>query len=599
MPAGSRAYLERLRTQGGPSMDLLVLLDTHRVLTTDQAARATRTPVRSARNRLVRLAEHGLVAAHRPGREVGSSPRHWWLRPAGARLVTGATPVADGRPSHPFVAHAAAIAEVWLAVLEHGPAAGIELTDWRTDRAGWQEWQPPAGLYGDAGRAKRLTPDAVLRAHVSHGDDAGDVAGDAVAMIEIDLATMTQTQLREKLSRYEAYAAAGAWRDTFPHCPPMLLLTTTTARATTYIRGARRALASGRGLAGGREPLPGRWADRWAEPSTDADRLMVAACGLVHDPARAISEPVWLLDTEATGEVTLAELLAERVTTQRAAAAAAAAADRRRVATERRDALDEIRRRQVWDLTRLLDGDQAAGRAAAEALARLAEDPDRLLADEPHLADTVIAWWGPRRGRRPTGPAPPALVDELHERHAQLWAADVGRVLVAHDHLAAGDPRLAAIAAHLQAGRLLGHREHQHLADDPVDRAGLVADELADHIRRRDADVARAHAALGWRTRRRTTLAELAAAYDEQHLLVCTVCAIPAVRDDYHDDYRDDDSRRTRGALPGHRCEQCGAGELADPTDLPAAVPTLTDRLTTLQATLRVRCDAPRRCQRS
>lgn len=155
MPAGGRAYLERLRLQGGPSMDLLVLLNEHRVLTTDQAARATGTPVRSVRSRLTRLAEHGLVAAHRPGREVGSSPRHWWLRPAGARLVTGATPVADGRPSHPFVAHAAAIAEVWLAVREYGPAAGVELLDWATDRAGWLDWTPAARTAGSAWTAGR------------------------------------------------------------------------------------------------------------------------------------------------------------------------------------------------------------------------------------------------------------------------------------------------------------------------------------------------------------------------------------------------------------------------------------------------------------
>jgi hypothetical protein len=65
----------------------------------------------------------------------------------------------------------------------YGPAAGVELTGWATDRAGWQDWQP-TGLYGDVGRPKRLTPDAVLRARVEHG-------GDAAVFIEVDLATMT------------------------------------------------------------------------------------------------------------------------------------------------------------------------------------------------------------------------------------------------------------------------------------------------------------------------------------------------------------------------------------------------------------------------
>ncbi|WP_460748171.1 replication-relaxation family protein [Micromonospora schwarzwaldensis] len=63
------------------------LLDAHRVLTTDQLARATGTPVRTVRHRLDRRRTAGLVDAVRPGREAGSTPRHWWLRVAGARLV--------------------------------------------------------------------------------------------------------------------------------------------------------------------------------------------------------------------------------------------------------------------------------------------------------------------------------------------------------------------------------------------------------------------------------------------------------------------------------------------------------------------------------
>src|SRR4051812_47612295 len=105
MPGDGRAYLQRLR-QGGPSLDLLVLLDEHRVLTTDQLARATGTPVRTVRYRLTQLQRHGLVDEPRPGREVGSAPSHWWLRPPGARLITGATPAAGGRPSGMFAAHA-------------------------------------------------------------------------------------------------------------------------------------------------------------------------------------------------------------------------------------------------------------------------------------------------------------------------------------------------------------------------------------------------------------------------------------------------------------------------------------------------------------
>jgi hypothetical protein len=43
---------------------------------------------------------------------------------------------------------------------------------------------------------------------------------------------------------------------------------------------------------------------------------VVAACGLVRDPARAIGELCWMLPDPAASEVSLAELLAERVGAQ-------------------------------------------------------------------------------------------------------------------------------------------------------------------------------------------------------------------------------------------------------------------------------------------
>jgi DNA-binding transcriptional ArsR family regulator len=221
-----RSYLARLRTSGGPSHDLLVLLDQHRVMTTGQLARATGTPERTVRYRLERLREAHLIDCARPGRETGSAPRHWWLRPAGARLVAGIA-AADGRPSGMFVAHAATITEVWLALAERGPAEGIEVGGWLTDRAGWQEWDGPSAWP----RRYRLTPDAVAQARLSG-------SGDVVAFVEVDLASMTQTLLKQKVARYLAYAADRAWYGVHPQCPPLLLLTTTATRAATFVRAA-------------------------------------------------------------------------------------------------------------------------------------------------------------------------------------------------------------------------------------------------------------------------------------------------------------------------------------------------------------------------
>jgi len=563
LAAGGRAFVERLRTQGGPSLELLVLLDQHRVLTTDQLARATNTPVRTVRYRLARLAEHRLVDEHRPGREVGSSPSHWWLRPAGARLVTG-TAAAEGRPSHPFVAHAAAIAEAWLAVREHGPAAGIQLLDWRTDRAGWLEWEPST-LYGE-GRLRRLTPDAVLHARVEHGD----VAGEAAAFVEIDLASMTQTQLREKLGKYLAYARDRAWEGVFPHCPPMLLLTTSAARATTYIRAARRVLAAG-------EQRPTRFYRRADVDLDTADQLVVAACGHVRDPARAVVEPVWLPPEEAAAELTLAELLAERVAAQARANEWRARQAARQAAEDRLDALDDAGRRGVPELTRLLD-DPAAG----QALDLLAHDPARFLQREPELALAVVAWWGPRRSRRPAGPAPAELVDALRTRHVQLWARHARAVLDAGAHIAADAPRLAVLAARLQDGQLLTRADRDYLNTDPAtDRRRLQAEALAEYARRRRVDVEREHQALPWLTRRRTNPDEVAAAYDARWLLVCDVCGMVTPRSD------PERGGVWDGADEGAGCPHCYAGRLVDPAG--AAVPTLAERLAAIRARLRTR----------
>jgi DNA-binding transcriptional ArsR family regulator len=224
-----RSLVTRLRTDGGPSHELLVLLDQHRVLTSGQLARLTGAAQRTVTYRLDRLLQARLVAFARPGREAGSSPRFWWLTPYGARLVAGIAPAEGKRPSAMFAAHASAIAEAWLAVLEHGPAAGVTGTGWLPDRAGWHTWRR-------GGADVTLSPDAILSANLSAlsgtaggqsggqleqtpGRSAGppeQTGGQTVAMVEIDLATMSQSKLREKVSRYLAYAEDLEWDGRWP-----------------------------------------------------------------------------------------------------------------------------------------------------------------------------------------------------------------------------------------------------------------------------------------------------------------------------------------------------------------------------------------------
>ncbi len=358
----NRSLVTRIRTSGGPSHDLLVLLDQHRVMTTVQLARASGVPERTARYRIERLHSAGLVDFARPGRERGSAPRHWWLRPSGARLVAG-TAAADGRPSGLFVAHAAAITAVWLALVERGPAAGIEVTGWLTDRAGWQEWTRADRW---SSHPLRLTPDAVATLTVN--------GAEAVAFVEVDLASMTQTVLKQKVARYLAYADDLAWQDLYPYCPPMLLLTTTGTRAASFVRVAGQVLVRHR---------------HGTDDHDRAAKLVASACGHVRDPASAVTEPCWALPD--TSDLTLAESLAERAEAKDVSDAWLYERD---VVQRRRDDIGVLRSiTQFGALADWLGSDHA--REVLRAL--IGTDTAAFLDQEPDLAAPLIEWFTRRR----------------------------------------------------------------------------------------------------------------------------------------------------------------------------------------------------------
>ncbi|WP_255421169.1 MULTISPECIES: replication-relaxation family protein [Micromonospora] len=518
MPSGTT---DRLRASGGPSEHLLLLLNDHRVMTTDQLARATATPARTVLYRLEQLRTAGLVDYDRPGRQRGSAPHHWWLRPAGARLVTGTSPADGRRPSALFSAHAATITEVWLALREHGPAVGLTLTGWATDRAGWQEWEGSASRWGGAS-VKRLTPDAVLEAVL---DDGQEVA----AFIEVDLASMTQTQLRGKLDRYRAYARDEAWRGRFPYCPPLLLLTTTGHRAVTFTRNAARHL--------GDKSLPGYG----RRPVGDFDliaahgRLVVAAAGCVRDPARAVTEHAWTLTDPEAAEVTLTAICTERATT---AAAAWPAYQRQEAEADRLRRDDTLRRIRVRPRPLL----PLLGPAAVDLVSYLLDthhdptDPFTPHLDTDATLDALAEWW--RRSPRSSGDTP-ALAATLTRLHQQAWSHQVRQL--AHLATSTGEDRPAwyAAAAHLAGRRLLTPAEHHQLGDAPTRDAAQAQvwrywqppghrDEATapTYPQWRDQQVTAEWTHLSWWQRQRTDRATLAAAFDVEHLTACARCAL-------------------------------------------------------------------------
>ena len=491
-----RSLVTRLRTFGGPSHDLLVLLDQHRVMTTVQLARATDVPERTTRYRIERLHSAGLVDFARPGRERGSAPRHWWLRPSGARLVSG-TAAADGRPSGMFVAHAAAITEVWLALVEHGPAAGIEVTGWLTDRAGWQEWER-VGRWSS--HPSRLTPDAVATLTFD--------GGKAVTFVEVDLASMTQTVLKQKVGRYLAYADDLAWQGRYPYCPPMLLLTTTQNRAVSFLRAAAQVISKHQSK---------------TDPQDEAAVLVVAACGLVRDPGPAVGEPRWALSDDSAPDLTLAEILAER-------AAARVASDEW---VYERDVVQ--RRRHTFEAVRVLAeasglADWLGSERAADALRFLVDgDPAAFVDREPDLAEQIADWYDRRRrvGRFQARDLAKPLVADLEHRHDRIWQRQARRLLAAEADIADEHPRGYRLAVALAECRLVGATLIDAL-DQPAEqtRAEIQQSILGDYYARRAAAVDQHWSGLGWRDRRHASYEHVEADYDERNLRVCDTCAL-------------------------------------------------------------------------
>ena len=150
--------------------------------------------------------------------------------------------------------------------------------------------------------------------------------------------------------------------------------------------------------------------------------------------------------------------------------------------------------------------------------------------------------------------------------YRDCWLAQADVLLGPNEAVRLGDPRVRRPAAALAAGELVDDSTLQR--DDPIDGRAALEGALAEYERRRTAAVTATIRDLPLHRRVRTDRADLDAAYDAEHLYVCTSCALPSGHDD----------EATGRAPLVARCRCCG-GPLVPLIDAPDLPPPLDDSL--------------------
>jgi hypothetical protein len=248
--------------------------------------------------------------------------------------------------------------------------------------------------------------------------------------------------------------------------------------------------------------------------------LVVAACGHVREPGRAVAEPCWTLP-DTTTELTLAEILTERLHAQHASQAWQ---DHYTAVIQRREDIDELSRLQAPDgLAHALGN----ARAAAVLRALIGADPAAFLDAEPDLARRIVDWTRQRRriGRFEARDLARPWIQILEDRFDQIWGQQARQFLAAQARLAAGDPAVYRIAAALADGNLV---DDLTVLDAPPGRTRQASQDevLGDYPARRAAAIEPIWQALPRRARRHTSRQDLAERFDAEHLLVCATCTM-------------------------------------------------------------------------
>jgi Replication-relaxation len=449
---------------------LLDVLCTHRVARQDQLCRLfPEIPERTLRYRTRRLHDLGLAGRTRPYRDRGSASNHHWPTRRADCLMRG-QPVPRGgerkRPNPIFLAHTAALTELYVALSTGLAEAGLSLHAYHRE---------PREPFTDSAKERVLAPDAMVTLTDPQGRKLS-------AFVEIDLGTMSHTRLRAKAELYASYSASDAWRERHPFLPALLFLTTTDIRAAKFLKALARALSYG--------------------PRRDRRRAFVAGgAGIAWTPHQLLAEPC-LADLDGNTRLTLLDILnAAREPHEQALAyrreRQEAKEEERRHLCEEPVAMREHLRRHEHTLSSYF---QVLGEPGVNAIKLLLSSHDRLLPDERGALRAIARDLGEALTEPGQAVDPPGaeVVSEI--------------VLLTEDYLATQTKQVRALAASHGEGPSL-RRAWDQLREggllDPTSLDQLPQDAEHDAAGRREQHERR-DAYLNWREQTARQLARKA-----------------------------------------------------------------------------------------
>lgn len=469
---------------------------------TTQLSAITSAPLRTVTYRLDRLHRARFVGRTRPYADAGSTPLHWWLMPTAILSAPTLRPSQARRaiPSAMFLAHAVAIADLWLALTRVGPEAGLTLSRWVRDEEAWEEWSGVGGC-------GRIAPDAFAELLV--GEDGETVP----VFVEVDLATMTQARLQAKLRRYARYAQDGVWGERHGTCPALLFLTTSAVRASGFLASAEKVW-----------PRQNVYSERRAKDT----RPLVAAAACVHDPAAAAVGNVWRVGVEGkpTSLERILTLQARAIREQRAAEQAVREEAERQAPIEAAFSF----RGYLTDMCDALNDDAAAEVLKVNWTRHPPDLADWALAHRDLVVELEAWWRGHPRINEQASPAfekqRARIASQLRALHAPLHAEQTARAESATEAKRLDDPHLRAVRRRLARGELLDFFWFYRLREHTKSRADYECEMREGYAEAREEAVQKQWSELSWFRRLRTNLDVLRAGYDATHLLICEECAV-------------------------------------------------------------------------